>query len=62
MDDEGFDAASFYRCPTTNAVVDPDFFVPNKTILQATKNFIEENPWAFDFDPRQKFKDIKVLP
>ena len=54
-DQDEIDEKTFFKCPTTNQVVDPDLFIPNKTIKAATKKFIDENCWAFDFDPRQKY-------
>jgi len=33
----------------------------NKTILNKTEKFMDENPWSIEFDPRVNFMDIKIL-
>ena len=33
---------------------------PNRKLKAATEKFLERNPWAFEFDPRQKWTSINV--
>ena len=48
------------KCPVTLKKVDPDVIIPNKSILEASELFLDENPWAYEFDPKEKFEDIKI--
>ena len=52
--------ADFMRCPTTMQPVDPEIQIPNISIRLATEKFLDENPWAHDFNPMEKLEDIKV--
>ena len=52
--------SDFMKCPKTMQIVDPDVMVPNVALFQATQRFIEENKWAYQFDPREKYEDIKI--
>ena len=49
------DEASYIRCPVSLQVIDQDMIVPNKMLKRAIEVFIEQNPWAFRFDPREKY-------
>jgi len=40
--------------------VDPDIIIPNFNLKKEIERFIETCPWAFDFDPRQHYKDICI--
>ena len=44
----------------TMMLVDPDIVIPNKSLELETQRLLEEHPWAFEFDPRQNFKKIKI--
>mmetsp|Transcript_29609 Transcript_29609/g.39383 ORF Transcript_29609/g.39383 Transcript_29609/m.39383 type:complete len:95 (+) Transcript_29609:1008-1292(+) len=59
-EESDFDESTYFRCPLTSQPVNPDVIIPNKRIKKATEDFIEKNPWAYDFDPRQDFHQIKV--
>ena len=47
-------------CPTTKVEVDPEIMIPNINLRKEIERFNEENPWAFEFDPRQHYKDIEI--
>ena len=32
----------------------------NKKIRTAAEDFLQQNPWAFEFDPRQKYQNIMI--
>ena len=34
--------------------------IPNIEIRKEIEIFNQENPWAFEFDPRQNYKDIEI--
>ena len=53
--DEEFDPTSLFLCPVSMQKVDPKILIPNKRICQATEAFLEQNPWAYNFDPRVKY-------
>jgi len=40
--------------------VDPAIILPNKRIKRAIENFLAKNPWAYNFDPREKYDKIKL--
>ena len=40
--------------------VDTDIMIPNHGLREEAKRFLEENPWAFEFDPRTNYKKIKI--
>ena len=40
--------------------VERDILVVNHNIKIATERFLDENPWAYMFDPAEKLEDIKV--
>ena len=52
--------ADFITCPITMQKVDASIMIPNKAIKRATEIFLDENPWAFEFDPWQNFMSIKL--
>ena len=54
------DKNDYFKCPITQKPVDPDVLIPNKRIQKATQEFLELNPWGYDFDPRADHKTIKV--
>ena len=43
--------SSCVSCPITFLSVDPDIIIANKRIAAAAQQFIDENPWARDFNP-----------
>ena len=52
--------ADFMTCPITMQKVDPDVMIVNTAILKETEHFLDENPWAYEFDPRENFMNIKL--
>ena len=54
------DEVSYMRCPVSLVVIDPDVMVPNQQVKCAITEFLKNNPWAFRFDPREKFENIQV--
>jgi len=54
-DDENFDTTKYYVCPMTRKPVNFAIMIPNKRLLRATEEYLERNPWAYDFDPRQQY-------
>ena len=59
-EEEQRDVRDYLICPVNLSRVDPELLVPNPSIKKATELFIEENPWAFEFDPRQKLTEIRL--
>ena len=47
-------------CPVTMMEVDPDILIPNFGLKKEVDRLFEENAWAFEFNPRQKFRSIKL--
>ena len=48
---------NFFRCPVTQKPLrllegGKIWMAPNRKLKAATDNFLERNPWAFEFDPR----------
>ena len=41
-------------------MIDPGRLIENKRIRQACSDFRSENPWAFEYDPREEFHQIKI--
>ena len=52
--------ADFIKCPVTMQRVDPKIIIPNVAISLVTEAYLDENPWAFDFNPAEKLENIKV--
>ena len=59
-DERNMTEADFITCPVTMQKVDESIIIPNKAIKRATEIFLDENPWAFEFDPRLDFMSIKL--
>ena len=57
--DDEFDPNKFFTCPVSQQVVS-NRLVPNKRIKKACSDFRRDNPWAFEFDPREEYHQIKV--
>ena len=57
--DDEFDPNTFFTCPISQQVVSTRL-VPNKRIKKACSDFRRDNPWAFEFDPREEYQQIKV--
>ena len=61
---------SYFKCPATQQRVSPEkveefvgaevWMIENTQLKTTIKDFLTENPWAFEFDPRQQFQDMKV--
>ena len=47
-------------CPVNMIPVDPNVMIPNKVLRLEAERLLEQNPWAFEFDPRQNFKSIQI--
>ena len=47
-------------CPTTMMEVDAEIMIPNVGLQKEALRFLKDHPWAFEFDPRQKIKSIRV--
>ena len=52
--------ADFMTCPIMLKKVDPTIMIPNLQMVEAINYYLDNNPWSFEFDPRDKFEDIKV--
>ena len=40
--------------------VDPEIKIANVNLKKEIERFQEENPWAFEYDPRQHFTNIDI--
>ena len=49
---------SFIICPINMSPVDTSLVVPNLGLKTAIDKFLDENPWAFEFNPKEKCADI----
>ena len=58
--DDEFDRNRFFTCPVSQQVIDPKRLINNRRIKQACSDFRRDNPWAFEFDPREEYHQIKV--
>ena len=47
-------------CPITCQLVDPSKTFPNKRIKTAIDDFLHHNKWAFEFNPKDSYKKIKI--
>ena len=47
-----------YLDPASSAVVDPKLLFPNTTLKKAVSDFLDHNPWAFEFVLEQKLSDL----
>lgn len=47
-----------YADPNTSVVVDPKLLFPNTTLKKAVSDFLDRNPWAFEFTPEEKLSDL----
>ena len=52
--------ADYLLCPVNLSMVDPDVMIPNQQIAAAVGLFLDEHPWAFEFNPRDKLENIMV--
>ncbi|CAD8172703.1 unnamed protein product [Paramecium octaurelia] len=46
--------------PYTNKPINPQIVYPNINLKQAASEFLAQNPWAYDFNPDQNYKDIEI--
>ena len=60
--EEEFDPASLFVCPVSMQKVNPKILIPNKRISQATEAFLEQNPWAYNFNPKDDYRKISIWP
>ena len=51
QEDSDYDMESHFLCPVSQIAVNPDIIIANKRIAAATQHFIEENPWAHNYNP-----------
>ena len=47
-------------CPVTMVQVDPEIMIDNKNLKNEIERYYEENPWAFEYDPRMHYKNIDI--
>jgi len=59
-EEKNFKAEDFYVCPVSRQKVNPDIKIINKGIYEATEKFVDQNPWAYQFDPKEDFKKIRL--
>ena len=59
-DEKDITEADFIKCPVSDQKVDPNIIIPNVAIKYLTETYLDENPWAYDFNPREKLENIKV--
>ena len=59
-EDSDFDEERIFTCPITGQPVDRNTILPNKRIKLATEEFLRQNPWAYEFDPRVKYHKIPL--
>ena len=50
----------FLICPVTMQKVDPSVMISNKYIKDATEHYLDQNPWAYEFDPSEDFMKISL--
>lgn len=55
-----YEEDDYFKCPVTRMSVDPDILIPNKRMKRAIEDFVDKNPWAFEYDPYKGYKDIVV--
>lgn len=63
LDQEGedFDEEKFFvNCPTTLLRVKPEIIFPNKRMKEAVADYVDHNPWAFEFKPNEDYVTIKL--
>ncbi|CAD8084977.1 unnamed protein product [Paramecium sonneborni] len=46
--------------PFTKKPINPQIIYPNINLKQAASEFLSNNPWAYDYNPNQSFKDIEI--
>eukprot|EP00353_Schmidingerella_taraikaensis_P000365 CAMPEP_0185596842 /NCGR_PEP_ID=MMETSP0434-20130131/80988_1 /TAXON_ID=626734 ORGANISM="Favella taraikaensis, Strain Fe Narragansett Bay" /NCGR_SAMPLE_ID=MMETSP0434 /ASSEMBLY_ACC=CAM_ASM_000379 /LENGTH=86 /DNA_ID=CAMNT_0028225405 /DNA_START=2271 /DNA_END=2531 /DNA_ORIENTATION=- len=47
-----------YVCPLSMQVVDPQVLIPNRRLKAWSTIFINDNPWAYEYEPSQSYKKI----
>ena len=58
--DSDLDEDRIFTCPVSGKSVDKNMILPNKHIKQAAQVFLRRNPWAYDFDPRVNYTNIRL--
>ena len=41
--------------------VDPEIMIPNYGIKAETEEFLRKNPWAHEFNPKQKYNKVEIF-
>ena len=59
-EDSDFDEDRIFSCPISGQVVDSTKMLSNGRIKQATQDYMQRNPWAYDFDPRVKYHQVRL--
>ena len=49
-----------FTCPISLTELDPEIKVPNLSLKAAIDDFYKSDPWAFEYDPRQPWNQIKL--
>ena len=55
-----FNKADYLFCPVNRTPVDTTIQIPNIGMRAELNEFLKKNPWAFEFDPRKNFNQVKI--
>ena len=55
-----FNEADYLFCPVNRTPVDTEIQIPNMGMRAELDKFLKKNPWAFEFDPRKNFNQVKI--
>ena len=62
LDEDEYDYDAYFKCPVTQQKVDPTKLLPNKRIKAAAEQFVRDNPWAYQFSPKEDVTKLTVSP
>ena len=63
LSDDEYDYDSYFTCPKTQMNVDPNVLLPDRRIKEAALDYLDKNPWAFEFKPsKDDWRNITVTP
>lgn len=63
LDVEEYDYDSYFKCPKTQIEVDPNVLLTDRRIKQAVLDFLDKNPWAYEFNHnKDDWRNITVTP
>ena len=60
LSEDSFDEESYFRCPITLQDVNPDVVLENTRLKEAIMDYLRQNPWAHQFDPRRSLRKTKI--